>query len=71
MDRRKTTKLTELLDAYPPAVRDIARGVLNAELGKLHLKTAYNIKEEIRQIVELQAVKIEHDGRFAEDFNEA
>jgi len=67
MDGRKTTKLTEFLDPYPPDVRDIARAVLNAELGKLHLKTAYNIKEEIRQIVERQAVQMEDRTRLTGD----
>ena len=63
VDGRKTTRLTEFLEDYPPHVRDVARAVLNAELGKLHMKTAQGIKDDIRQIVEHHAVKMEHETR--------
>jgi hypothetical protein len=65
VDGRKTTRLTEFLDAYPHHVRDVARAVLNAELGKLHMKTAQGIKDDIRQIVEQQAAQMENEARLA------
>lgn len=67
MDGRKTKRLTEFLEDYPPHVRDVARAVLNAELGKLHMKTAQGIKDDIRQIVEQQAVQLEHEARLHGD----
>jgi hypothetical protein len=71
VDGRKTKKLAEYLDSYPPAVREVARSVLNAELGQLHLQRAHNITAEIRQIVERQAALMERETAQAVTADEA
>ena len=52
MKTPRARRLLDYLDDYPDAVANVARAVLNAELGKLHLQRAHNIKQEIKLIVE-------------------
>jgi hypothetical protein len=51
--------LMDFLEDYPDPVANVARAVLSAELGKLHLQNPRHIKEEIKQIVEREAQKPE------------
>jgi hypothetical protein len=58
MEAGRARRLLDYLDDYPDEVAGIARAVLNAELGKLHLQRAYNIKQEIKLIVEREAQRL-------------
>jgi hypothetical protein len=62
MDGTKTRRLAEYLDDYPTEVAAVARQVLNAELGKIHLQKAHNIKEEIKRIIEQTALSVEQQS---------
>ena len=59
MTAASSRKLTEYLDDYPAHVADVARQVLAAELGKLHLQLPRHIKEEIKRIIENAATELE------------
>jgi hypothetical protein len=52
----------DFIDEYDDPVRTVSRDVLKAELGRLHLQNPKYIKDEIRQIIEREAVKVEIAG---------
>jgi biotin-(acetyl-CoA carboxylase) ligase len=54
----RARRLLDYLDDYQEHTANIAREVLNAELGKLHLQRAHNIKQEIKLIVEREAQRV-------------
>jgi hypothetical protein len=49
----------DYLDDYPPAARSVAKSILAAELGKLHMQHVTHIRAEIRGIIEKEAAKVQ------------
>ena len=58
----RARRLLDYLEDYPEPVANIGRDVLNAELGKLHLQRAHNIKQEIKLIIEREAQRVPKSG---------
>jgi hypothetical protein len=56
-DGSRLRRLMEYLDDFPPATRAVAKSILAAELGKLHMQHVTHIKSEIRSIIEKEAMK--------------
>jgi hypothetical protein len=59
---RRAKRLMDFMDEYDDPVRTVSKEVLKAELGRLHLQNPRYIKDEIRQIIEREAVKVELAG---------